>query len=74
MVVSIQGLGNNLFVILYIFDSLKGKSKIYKSTMQQNKHHCVALYLEEEYELLALEAHFDVKWLNIPTFGNMFSF
>jgi hypothetical protein len=29
--------------------------------MQQSRHHCVALYLEEEYEMLALEAHFDVK-------------
>jgi hypothetical protein len=42
--------------------------------MHQSKHHCVALYLEEEYEMLALEAHFDVKWLDIPTFGNMPSF
>jgi hypothetical protein len=42
--------------------------------MQQNKHHCVALYLEKEHEMLALEAHFDAKWLNIPTFGNMPSF
>jgi hypothetical protein len=42
--------------------------------MQQSKHHCIALYLEEEYEMLALEAHFDVKRLDIPTFGNMPSF
>ncbi len=42
--------------------------------MQQNRQHCVALYLEEEYEMLALETHFDVKWLDVPTFGNMPSF
>jgi len=42
--------------------------------MQQSKHHCVALYLEEEYEMLALEAHFDAKQLDLPTFGNMPSF
>jgi hypothetical protein len=42
--------------------------------MQQSKHHCVALYLEEEYEILELEAHFDVKWPEIPTFGNKTSF
>jgi len=42
--------------------------------MQQSRQHCVALYLEEEYEMLALETHFDVKWLDIPTFGNMPSF
>jgi len=34
----------------------KNTSRIYKSTMQQDMHHCVALYLEEEYEKLALEA------------------
>jgi hypothetical protein len=33
------------------------------------KTHCVALYLEEEYEMLEMEAHFDV-----PIFGNMPSF
>jgi hypothetical protein len=32
------------------------------------------LYLEEEYEMLALEAHFDVKRPDIPTFGNRLSF
>ncbi len=37
--------------------------------MQQSRHCCVALYLEEKYEMLALEAHFDV-----PIVGNMFSF
>jgi hypothetical protein len=42
--------------------------------MQQSKRHCFALYLDEEYEMLALEAHFDVKRLDIPTFGNMPSF
>jgi hypothetical protein len=42
--------------------------------MQQSKHHCVALYLKEEYEMLALEAHFDVKQPNVPTFGNKPSF
>jgi hypothetical protein len=42
--------------------------------MQQNSHHCVVLYLEEEYEMLTLETHFDVKCLDVPTFGNMFSF
>jgi len=42
--------------------------------MQQSRHHYVTLYLEEEYEMLALEAHFDVKWPNIPTFSNMPSF
>jgi hypothetical protein len=42
--------------------------------MQQSRQHCVALYLEEKYEMLALETHFDVKWLDIPTFGNMSSF
>jgi hypothetical protein len=42
--------------------------------MQPSKHHCVALYLEEEYEMLALEADFDVKRLDISTFGNMLSF
>jgi hypothetical protein len=42
--------------------------------MQQSKHHCVALDLDEEYEMLVLEAHFDVKWLDVLTFGNMPSF
>jgi hypothetical protein len=42
--------------------------------MQQSRHHCVALYLEEEYEMLALEAYFDVKRPDVPTFNNMFSF
>jgi hypothetical protein len=28
----------------------------------------------EEYEMLALGTHFDVKWPHIPTFGNMPSF
>jgi hypothetical protein len=42
--------------------------------MQQNKHHYVALYLDEKYEMLVLEAHFDVKQLDVPTFGNMPSF
>ncbi|KAH9556484.1 hypothetical protein CY35_07G030500 [Sphagnum magellanicum] len=43
-----------------------GKSRIHKSTMQQNRHTCVALYLEEEYKALALEAHFDCKRPDIP--------
>jgi len=68
------GFGQQLICYLQIFDDSKGKSKIYKSTMQQSRHHCVALYLEEEYEMLALEAHFDVKQPNIPTFGNRPSF
>jgi hypothetical protein len=42
--------------------------------MQQSRHHYVALYLEEEYEMLALETHFDVKRLDRPTFGNKPSF
>jgi hypothetical protein len=42
--------------------------------MQQSKHHHVTSYLEEEYEMLALEAHFDVKRLDVPTFGNKSSF
>ncbi len=42
--------------------------------MQQNRQHFVALYLEQEYEMLTLETHFDVKWPDIPTFGNMPSF
>jgi hypothetical protein len=59
---------------LQIFDNPKGKNKIYKSTMQQSRHHYVALYLEETYEMLALEAHFDVKRQDIPTFSNRPSF
>jgi hypothetical protein len=42
--------------------------------MQQSRHCCVALYLKEEYEMLALETHFDVKQLDVPTFGNKPSF
>jgi len=42
--------------------------------MQQSRHHCIALYLEEEYEMLALEAYFDVKRSVVPTFNNMLSF
>jgi hypothetical protein len=41
--------------------------------MQQNRHTCVALYLEEEYKALALEAHFDCKRPDIPV-GNRPSF
>jgi hypothetical protein len=52
----------------------KKQKRIYKSTMQQNRHHCVALYLEEEYEMLTLEACFDVKHLDVPTLGNTPSF
>jgi hypothetical protein len=33
--------------------------------MQQSKHHCVALYFEDEYDKLALEVHFDVKCLDM---------
>jgi hypothetical protein len=32
------------------------------------------LDLEEEYEMLALETHFDVKQLDVPTFSNKASF
>jgi hypothetical protein len=66
--------GQQLICYLQIFNNLKSKSRIYKSTMQQSRHHCVALYLEEEYEMLALEAYFDVKRPDVPTFNNMFSF
>jgi hypothetical protein len=41
--------------------------------MQQTRHHCVALYLEDKYEELVLEAHFDVKCLDMPI-GNRPSF
>jgi hypothetical protein len=69
MVVSVYILGSNLFVICRFV--MVQKARIYKYTMQQSRQHCVALYLEEEYEMLALETNFDVKWPNIPTFGNM---
>jgi hypothetical protein len=39
-----------------MFSGLEGKNIIYKSTMQQSRHHCVAVYLEEEYDMLALES------------------
>jgi hypothetical protein len=68
------GFGHQPIYYLQIFNSLESKNRIFKSTMQQSRHHCVALYLKEEYEMLALEAHFDVKWPYIPTFGNMLSF
>jgi hypothetical protein len=32
--------------------------------MQQIKRTCVTLYLENEYEELAIETHFDYKWPN----------
>jgi hypothetical protein len=37
---------------------------------QQIKHYCVALYVEKEHEMLALEAHFHMKHPYVPTFGN----
>jgi len=43
-----------------------GKNRIYKSIMQQSRHHYVALYPEEVYETLALETHFDVKCPDFP--------
>jgi len=55
---------------LQIFGCPKGKSKIYKSTIKQSRHHYVALYLEVEYEMLALETHFDMKCPYILTFSN----
>jgi hypothetical protein len=55
----------------------KGTSRIYKSTMQQSRHHCVALYLKEEYEKLAVEAHNNVKCpknlLEIKLLSNSYS-
>jgi hypothetical protein len=33
--------------------------------MQQSRHHCVTLYLEEEYEQLALEAYFDIQHVDV---------
>jgi len=50
--------------------------------MQQNRHHCVTLYLEDEYEQLALETYFDIWHVDVfignkPSFeckfyGNLF--
>jgi len=34
--------------------------------MQQITKTCVALYLEDKYEELAIETHFDYKWLDNP--------
>ncbi len=39
-------------------------------TNQQIRHHCVALYMEKEHEMLALEAQFDMKHPYVPTFDN----
>jgi hypothetical protein len=36
-------------------------TKIYKCRIQQSRRTCVALYLEDKYEELAVEAHFDYK-------------
>jgi len=49
-----------------VVGSPKRNSCIYKLTIQQSKHHYVALYLEDEYEELVLEAHFDVKCPDMP--------
>ncbi len=42
--------------------------------MQQNRHHYVALYLKEEYDMLVLKARFDVELPDVPIFGNRPSF
>ncbi len=65
-----------------VFGGLQGKSRIDKSTIQQNRHHCVTLYFEDENEKLALEAYFDIRRVelligNRPSFeckfyGNLF--
>jgi len=46
---------------------------IYKSIMQQNKHHCVTLCFENKYEQLALEAYFDIRCVDV-LIGNRPSF
>lgn len=38
-----------------------GLTMIYKCSMTHNHHHCVSLYLEEEYEQFMLEAHWTSK-------------
>jgi hypothetical protein len=50
---------------LQVFGGVQKKSRIYKSTMQQSRHHYVTLYLEDEYEKLVLEAYFDVRRVDV---------
>ena len=39
----------------------KGTSRIYKSIFKFNRRNCAALYTEEEYEELVIEAHYTCK-------------
>ncbi len=56
-----------------VFGGLQGKSRIHKSVIQQSRHHCVTLYLKDEYEKLALEAYFDIQRVDV-LIGNRPSF
>ncbi len=59
-----------VFSIMACSWSFGGPSYKTKSTsvvnMQQSRGICMALYLENEYEKLVVEAHFDCKQLNNP--------
>jgi hypothetical protein len=52
--------------LAHVCRDISHKKKIYKCNMQQSRKTCVALYLEDEYEKLAMKAHFDYKWLEKP--------
>jgi hypothetical protein len=67
-------MGSNLFIVCRFWAVPKARVESTNPQFKQSRHHCVALDLKEEYEMLALEAHFDVKRPNVSTFGNVLSF
>ncbi len=70
-VISIQGLWRLQLIYYDSHCKLLVVQKVrVEYTNQQIRHHCVALYMEKEHEMLALEAHFDMKCPNVPTFDN----
>jgi hypothetical protein len=56
-----------------VFVGVDGRSRVFRCTMQQNRKNCAAIYTEEEYEELVLEAYWQARD-KIKMANNMYRF